>query len=307
MKLLLVVNPVSGDRDKAAFLDKATALCQRYGIDLDIFETTGSGDREAISQRVEGAKNLRVAVGGGDGTLNLVASALLHRDIPLGIIPLGSANGMARELKVAHNPQEALRDLLLSQRVAPLDVLLVNDRHLCLHIGDVGLNAKVVHAFEQDTSRGLKTYAKHFLQQLTDLTPFSFSIQTHQGIRERHGVMLGICNARTFGTGLHLNNLSNPFDGAFELVIVEKIRVEALLKAGLSTLIDSLADNFDNEVISTREAQIGFESDQLLQLDGEIIGRFSQLDIKMLPAALPLLTHAGNPYLERPAEPLPPR
>jgi len=297
MKLLLVVNPVSGDRNKATFLDKATAFCRRYGIELEIIKTTGSGDRETIRQRAEESQNLRVAVAGGDGTLNLVASALLKMDIPLGIIPLGSANGMARELQVANNPMEALRDLLLSQRVKALDVLQVNDRHFCLHIGYVGLNAEVVNAFEKDSSRGLKIYAKHFLQKLTDLKPFTFTIQTSEAARERRGVMLGICNARTFGTGLHLNNQSNPFDGKFELVVVEKVRVETLLKAGLSKLIESLADNFDNEVISTREARIRFDSDRLLQLDGEIVGRFQALDIKILPAALPLLTHSANPYL----------
>ena len=297
MRLLLVVNPVSGDRNKAAFLEKATALCRRYGIELEILKTTGSGDRETIRQRADRSKNLRVAVAGGDGTLNLVASALLKKDIPLGIIPFGSANGMARELQVANNPLEALRELLLSQRVEPLDVLQVNDRHFCLHIGDVGLNAEVVNAFDKDSSRGLKIYAKHFLQKLTELKPFSFTIQTPESERKRQGVMLGICNARTFGTGLHLNNQSNPFDGVFELVIVEKVRAEAILKAGLSRLIESLADNFDNEVISTREARISFGSDRLLQLDGEVVGRFEHLDIKILPAALPLLTHTGNPYL----------
>src|SRR5882757_4259676 len=103
MKLLFIVNPISGGVNKEPFLHDAQQLCNRYGITLVIFKTTGKNDKEEILKVLKKEQPDKVAAAGGDGTVLFVAICLLDSGIPLGIIPQGSANGMARELHVNTN------------------------------------------------------------------------------------------------------------------------------------------------------------------------------------------------------------
>ena len=97
---------------------------------------------------------------GGDGTALFTALALMGSPYPMGIVPLGSANGMAKELFVNPKPIEALRDIIMSNRIEGLDILKVNDEYYTMHLGDVGVNANLVEAYEKDPNRGMITYAK---------------------------------------------------------------------------------------------------------------------------------------------------
>ena len=90
---------------------------------------------------------------GGDGTLKIVATALLNTNILLGVLPAGSANGMARELGIPPSIAGALAVLVTGEQ-KPLDVISVNDGDLCLHLSDIGLNAQLVKQYEQNNLRG---------------------------------------------------------------------------------------------------------------------------------------------------------
>ena len=176
MKLLFVVNPISGGVDKEPFLKEAKALCIKYDIDYRIFKTTGKNDEESVRSLLNEYDPDKVLSVGGDGTTLFTALALLGSGYPMGIIPLGSANGMATELFVNPKPIEALKDVIMSEKIAGLDLLRVNDEHYTTHIGDVGVNAQIVEAYEKDPKRGMATYAKYFLEELTRLKPFPVNV-----------------------------------------------------------------------------------------------------------------------------------
>lgn len=109
MKLLFVVNPISGGTDKQPFLRQADSLCAKYGIDSYVFKTTGKDDEKQLKTVLLTFNPDKVASVGGDGTTLFTSLALLNTSIPMGIIPLGSANGMATELFVNPIPIEAKR------------------------------------------------------------------------------------------------------------------------------------------------------------------------------------------------------
>ncbi len=297
MKLLFIVNPISGGVNKEPFLKQAELLCNKYGIDYYIFKTTGQEDAKNLKTVLETFKPDRVASVGGDGTTLFSAINLLNTNIPLGIIPLGSANGMAKELFVNPRPIEALKDIILSNMIGDLDILVVNDEFYSIHIGDVGINAQIVQSYEKDTNRGMITYAKYFIDELQKCNPFEIQIETNSETIHEKGVMVGICNSRKYGTGIPLNLDGNPMDGKFELVVINTVSVDSLLKAGLSKFDDSFIDSQNSVVIKTDKAKIKFERPRLLQLDGEVIGKFDQLNIKILKGAVKLITHSDNIHL----------
>lgn len=296
MKILFVVNPISGGVNKEPFIRKAKSLCEKYGIDYHFFKTTGKDDDKHLEDVLLDYQPDKIASVGGDGTTLFTATVLLNAPIPMGIIPLGSANGMATELFVNPEPIEALRDIIMSELVAGLDMLVVNDEFYIMHIGDVGINAGIIDAYSKDKNRGMATYAKYFIDELKQLKPFNFSINANGKIIEKSGLMIGICNARKYGTGVPLNLNGNPMDGIFEIVIVQNIDVHSLIKAGLSKFDERFHDSQNGIVISTDKAEINFEQPRLLQLDGELIGKFSKLNIEILKGAIRLITNYDNEY-----------
>ena len=297
MKLLFVVNPISGGVDKEPFLKSATALCKKYGIDCVIFKTTGKNDEQNLKLILDKVDPDKVVSVGGDGTTLFTSIVLRNSKYPLGIIPLGSANGMATELFVNPNPVDALKDIIMSQVIAGLDMVIVNGKHYSIHIGDVGINAQIVDSYEKDKNRGMATYAKYFIEELQRIKPFVITVKANGKEIKNKGVMVGICNSRKYGTGIPLNLNGNPMDGKFEIVLVENISANSLLKAGLSKFDDNFYDSQNGMVISTNEAEINFEKPRLLQLDGEVIGKFSELKIKILPSAVKFITHNNNKFL----------
>lgn len=302
MKLLFIVNPISGGVNKEPFLKKAVSLCNKYGIEYHIFKTSGKDDHNKLKAIIESFGPDKIASVGGDGTTLFSAVSLLGYKIPMGIIPLGSANGMATELYVNSDPVEALKDIIMSDITGELDMVLVNDKYYSIHIGDVGINARIVEAYEKDSNRGMGTYARYFIEELKTIKAFSFTIEADGKSTETEGVMLGICNSRKYGTGVPLNLEGNPMDGKFEIVAVKRIDTNLLIKAGLSKFNENFLESQNSTVISTNRAKISFDRPRLLQLDGEIIGSFKELKIEIIKGAVSLISHKGNKYLQASSE-----
>ena len=297
MKLLFIVNPISGGVDKDPFLKEAKTMCDNYDLEFKIFKTSGVEDEVHFKTILEEFTPDKVISVGGDGTTLFTAVALLNTEIPMGIIPFGSANGMAVELGVSQKPIQALRDIIMSNLIGDLDLVCVNEKYHSIHIGDVGINAKIVNGYDKDENRGMGTYAKYFIEALSHVSPFKIKIACNNKTYDFEAVMLGLCNARKYGTGIPLNIEGNPMDGLFEIVLIEKINASVLFKAGLSSIDETFLDSQNNTVISTSEAIITFNEPQLLQLDGEVIGEFKTLNVKLLKGAVKLITTRQNMYL----------
>ena len=297
MKLLIVVNPIAGDVDKEPFLQEARQICIKYGVEYQIFKTTGRDDEALLRSVLLEFTPDKVAVVGGDGTVLFTSKVLLDLSIPLGIVPLGSANGMAKELYINPDPIKAFYEIIISNIIGNLDMLLVNDQYYSIHIGDVGVNANIVKAYDSDGRRGMLTYAKYFLDEIKKINPFDITVIANGETLKGRGVMVGICNSRKYGTGVPLNNTGNPMDGLFEIVIVKNMDLNVLLKAGFSAFNENFTDSQNASIISTQHAEIIFNKPRLLQLDGEVIGWFEHLKIDIIKGAVKLITHAANKYI----------
>ena len=294
MKLLFIVNPISGGINKEPFLSYASNLCQKYGIELIVFKTTGNNDKEEALKTINRVKPDKIASVGGDGTTLFVATLLLNTSYSMGIIPLGSANGMATELYVNPDPLEALKDIVMSDIVRGLDMIKINNEHYMMHIGDVGINASIVSSYEKDKNRGMVTYAKYFIEELTKLKLFKATIIANGETFESEILMTAVCNGRKYGTGVPLNTIGNPMDGKFEIVLIEKIDSISLIAAGLAAFNDKFLDSQKSKVIQTTKAEIVFDQPRLLQLDGEVIENYERLTIELLIGAVNIITHKDN-------------
>jgi YegS/Rv2252/BmrU family lipid kinase len=301
MKLLIVVNPISGGRNKEEFRDDAGSLCKRYGIELEYFHTTGDNDAEKLREKINKYDPDRVVSVGGDGTTLLTCISLKDMDIPFGIVPMGSANGMARELNVPANPINAFNDIIMSEIIIPMDLIRVNQEHYSLHLGDVGINAHMVEKFSQEKNRGWLSYAKHFLDAVKNTAKFNVEM-TINGEKIKHEAFaVSLANARMYGTGAIINPKGNPHDGKFEIVVVKQNDLSGIINLGLTSISEKALENLEDyyDIYQVEEVQIQFEEPKLLQLDGELIGKFEKIQANILPSAAKFITTKNNQFLNQ--------
>ncbi|PWJ34177.1 diacylglycerol/lipid kinase family protein [Sediminitomix flava] len=296
MKVLLVVNPISGSTDKTEFINQAKSLCQKYGIELEEFHTTGKDDVINLEHKVKEYTPDKVASVGGDGTTLMTSLALLGSHAPMGIVPLGSANGMAKELGVSHDPLTAFHDILLTQVKMPLDIIKVNSEFCSIHLGDVGINATIVEKYSKEEERGWAAYAKHFFSAIAESELFNVSIEIDGEIKKHEAYTVIIANTRMYGTGAVINPKGNPHDGLLEIVVVHKRNLEGLINLGLSTISEDLVSKVEDhaKIYQVEKAKITFEEPKTLQLDGELTGKHKELCIEIIPGAVNYLSTTDN-------------
>jgi YegS/Rv2252/BmrU family lipid kinase len=300
MKLLLVVNPISGGRNKEIFIKKAEDYCKKYGIPYEYFHTTGKDDVKKLSAEVESVKPDKVVSIGGDGTTLMTALALQNSEVPFGIIPMGSANGMAKELSVPNDTMQAFQDLVASQMIIPIDVIKVNDDYT-MHLGDVGINAAMVENFEKEEGRGWAAYAKHFISAVNNASLFDVTIEIDNNIYEHKAYSVLIANTRMYGTGAIVNPKGNPHDGIFEIVLLIKRDWSGVINLGLTAFDRRAVETFKEYTknYSAKSARIKFDKPRMLQLDGEVIGECESIEAEIIPGGVQYITTGDNHFIEQ--------
>ena len=269
LKFLFVINPVSGGTVKD---NRESAIRTYFGNvshSAEMFLLDGKNDAASLDYWIERIKPNRIVAVGGDGTVNLVAKKIMGTTMTMGIIPAGSANGLATELGLPINTDAAL-EILLNGQVREMDVVRINDQHISLHLADVGLNAQLIKYFEESNWRGKLGYAKVLLKTLWHKQKLTVEIRTSEQTLSRKAFMVVLANSRTYGTGAVINPDGDLYDGQFEIVVVRKLALSELLKM---ILFHKPFNPKKVEVISTKSAIIKTKGKSYLQADGEYLGK----------------------------------
>src|SRR5215203_4271721 len=122
LKILFIINPISGGKEKRDWEEKIRTYFKQSPHNMDFFILTGRGDVSSIQHYIKTINPDRVVGVGGDGTIKMLAQLLYGTPLPLGVIPAGSANGMARELGIPVDIDVAL-EIVMNGAVRPIDVI----------------------------------------------------------------------------------------------------------------------------------------------------------------------------------------
>ena len=274
-RLLAVINPVSGGSDKKSHVRQLKKTCAKQSTEYYSFTTTGENDTMKLADVFDNILPEIVVVFGGDGTLNMVATALIDEEYTCALIPMGSANGLATELCI-NTPEEAL-DLVFQGKLIYMDMLKINDEY-CLHFSDIGFNAELVKRYEKGALRGQMGYAKYLIEVLFSRVifqcefPDSISLDRNKKIK-----MVAIANARRFGSGAFINPKGAVNDGTFELVVVQQypwyqfFRLSYLMFNGRLDELDFV------KIFPVRQVRIKVNEKVPLQIDGESKGNVGEV------------------------------
>ncbi|TGE28695.1 diacylglycerol/lipid kinase family protein [Hymenobacter metallicola] len=288
-QILFVLNPISGDIDKSSLEATVQAFCTERGRHASFFHTTGEQDLEKLRQHIDQHSYDAVFAAGGDGTVSLVASALAGRDIPLGILPLGSGNGLSKDLDIPQEQEQALH-LIWDHRVRAIDTLKVGGT-FCAHLADLGFNALVVERFCNGDTRGPGAYVRIAMQEYLDYEPATYRIITDQETYEGTAFMVTVANANTFGSNVVINPDGQLDDGEFEICLIEPFPGTA----AIGILYQLYTDNFDDSIytrrLRCRRASIEVSGQQraLVQVDGEPLEMDTPIQVTIQPQSLRVL------------------
>jgi YegS/Rv2252/BmrU family lipid kinase len=284
LKILFIINPVSGGKTKVNYKEAIQQYFKALPHEIHLFELGGQNDSDAINRQINKIKPDRVVAVGGDGTVTLVAKQILGTSLPMGILPAGSANGMAKELNISTTISDAL-DIVVGGIIKCSDVIEINNQ-ICLHLSDIGLNAQLIKYFDEGDIRGMLGYARLVFKVLWRKQNMQVVIQSKDKEIKRDAFMVVLANASKYGTGAVINPQGDLYDGLFEVVIIKRLAFFQILK----TFLNPRSFNPKKiEVFHATSLLIETSKKVHFQIDGEYVGKVKKIIAKVLPAKLNLV------------------
>lgn len=215
-KALFILNPNSGVPPVNFIVTKDLV---RRSNELSSCKTLTKEDTKNLIHLNFDKHEVFVAVG-GDGTVHSVASELIGSDKILGVLPLGSGNGFAREFGFKMNVRSLLSDIKKAQSIN-IDVIEINDK-LCLNVAGIGLDSFVAHSFNDLKLRGFLPYVWLTFKTFLQLRPFHVNISCGgKEILSEKLFVLTIANTRQFGNNAFIAPEARPNDGKIDLVMIK--------------------------------------------------------------------------------------
>jgi len=293
-KILFAINPIAGDIDKEVMEEDVQVFCERNGLDTLSYKTTGNNDELQLASAIDTYKPDVVVALGGDGTVSLAAKLLLDTAIPLAIIPLGSGNGLSKDLDIPQGFFDALH-VLSNYQTKAIDTLSVNGQ-ACIHLCDLGFNALVVKNFNDGETRGPGSYAWIALQEFMAYEPKTYTVQVNGHILfSGEAFMVVVTNAKAFGSNATINPHGIIDDGLFEIFILEPFPKASSLNLLYQMYTDAIDDSDFTKRFSCREATIINHANEPVHIDGEPVDMPPQIHFKVQPQSLQVVLPAQEP------------
>lgn len=266
-----IVNPIAGTGHHSF---SETFLQDYFEADMYNITIKSSGykghaidlTKESIHQQAD-----VIVACGGDGTINEVASTLVGTTIPLGIVPVGSGNGLASNLNIPRNIKKALY-IIKNNQSTTIDVGCVNQRYFFSNTG-FGFTANVIENYEALQTRTLWCYVKASLKSFKEFSRKENIVISIDDITEvSNPFLIFVSNSNVMGYNVSLTPKASLNDGLLDVIIVPKISRLKMLFFGLCMLmkkpelLKEVKYYQTNKLKLSRKKGAFFES----QIDGEI-------------------------------------
>ncbi|OWY23377.1 hypothetical protein C7N43_03210 [Sphingobacteriales bacterium UPWRP_1] len=284
-RILFIVNPIAGVRSKVGIPDLIEQEIDKQQYDCHIAYTQFAGHavfltREAVEKQLY---DVVVAVG-GDGSVNEVASQLVDTPVALGIVPLGSGNGLARKLGIPMQQRAAIQTLNHCH-TTPVDVGVINNRYFFSNAG-IGYSAQVAARFAGRKNRGMSGYAFTIATGLSRYHPVSCQIACNNSNFEVHAFDITFNNSGQFGYGMGLTPNSNLSDGQMELSIVRHFPLYQIFWVVLLFLINRLYKSRYLKEIEMQQASLCCSTPLQAQIDGDPVFIDDRFEVQIKQLAL---------------------
>lgn len=285
-KIIFIVNPKAGITPKSKVVIELLAgnivPSSRFIPEVVFTERAGHAT-EIAKDAIERGFDIVVA-SGGDGTVNEVACAMVNTGIPMGILPAGSGNGLARCLGISMSYALALRTIIRGNTKL-MDVATVNDM-LYTSIAGIGFDAYVAQKFSETFIRGMISYMRIILKEFSAYKPLTYKLTIDGKSMEKHALMIIFANSNQFGFNTRIAPEAKVDDGLLDICVFKKMPVSQLLNVGYHMMRGTPAKSGYAEYFKGKEITIENITDSWMNIDGEPKMIDTPINISIKPLAL---------------------
>lgn len=285
--ILFVINPISGGKAKLripALIDKYLDK-EKFNANFRLTEYVGHAT-EIVEEAI--AKNFDIIVAaGGDGTINEVASKVLEHKKILGILPLGSGNGLARFLNIPQNLKEAI--LLINQlKTDVIDSAYFNNKSF-FNLAGMGFDAHLSAAFSKDKKRGLTGYIKLSLKEVFNYKDELYILNIDGVEYKRKAFAITVANSSQYGNNVYIAPNASVKDGLLDVCIIKPFSLFKLPVLSYVMLKGTAETSDMIEIIKGKNIKISRAQDGPVHVDGEPLKMGKELEAKINPLSLEVI------------------
>jgi diacylglycerol kinase (ATP) len=278
--LFFVINPSSGNNQINWALEITKYFAQTHHT-IELYTLSKEYKLGTLKSKIKSLLPDQVIAVGGDGTIKLVAECLIHTNIKMGMLPAGSANGLAKELGISEVPSEAL-DVVVKGHSKKIHVTEIN-KEICIHLSDIGLNAYAIKMFETQGIRGMWGYLMATIKVLLQNPILEVEMRIDGKLIKTKAAMIIVANATKYGTGLEVNPIGKLDDDLFEVIVIKKISPLEIFKRAFT---NEDYDSEKTEVFQTNALTMTSRKKVHFQIDGEYLGKVTKIKANILINAL---------------------
>lgn len=284
-RALLLVNRHARHGQKR--LSEAIHYLEKLGIDL-------------VEESIENPKYLTetivnyehqvdlVIIGGGDGTLNAAVDALVDTQLPLGILPLGTANDLARTLGIPNSLPEACKIIAQGEQ-RRIDLGCVNDKYF-FNVASMGLSVKITERLTKEVKRrwGIFAYIATAIQVIWEARPFSVEIRFNGESIRTHTVQIAVGNGRYYGGGMAVVHDATIDDQRLDLYSLEIEHWWQIIPLLPAMRQGRHIDSHRVRALHGQEFEVYTHKPRLINTDGEITA-YTPAKFSVIPKAVAVL------------------
>lgn len=262
------------------------AISQLQALGFELFEESTEKPQQLsdIIRRYRERVDL-VIVGGGDGTLNAAIEGLVDTQLPLGILPLGTANDLARTLKIPQSIPKAC-EVIATGHTQRIDLGRVNEKHF-FNVASLGLSVQITQQLDKKAKRfwGVLAYAATAIKVLWKARPFWAEISlTGESIRVKT-IQIAVGNGRYYGGGMAVADDAAIDDQRLDLYSLECRHWWQIILLLPAMRQGRHADWPDVRALQGKEFEILTRKSQPINADGEIV-TYTPAKFRLVPKAI---------------------
>lgn len=284
--IYVIINPVSGTKSKKMVPDNTRSI-DPHEYDVHLFMTGYEGHASQIAQDAVDKKVDYVIAVGGDGTINEVAKMLVNTDIIFGIIPSGSGNGLARDLRIPLDHKKAV-EIIRENNVRKIDYGIANDNIFFCTCG-VGFDAQVSEKVLNQSSRGKLMYAKSMIDVFSNFKPEKYKVTSSDKTFEGEAFLVTCANASQYGNDSFIAPHADIEDGKMDIAILKPLSVMNATQTAIQLMSKNIENNSKLVQMLTSEVVIERERDGVMHLDGNAIQTGKTISVKIINKGLNVL------------------
>lgn len=286
-KVRLIYNPYSGENVILRELDRVVKMHQEKGYEVVPYRIQRDKSIDEVLDDIEGYKYILVA--GGDGTVDSVVNAMKRKnvDLPIGILPLGTANDFGKFLGIPNKVEDAL-ERILKFNPKPIDLGKVNDKYF-VNVASTGLLTDVSQKTDVNLKNtiGKLAYYLKGLEEIPNFRKLKVKITTDEMVYDDTMYLILVFNGQTAGN-LRLATKAEVDDGYLDLIIIKAVQLYEILPLFIKILKGDHLDSKKVVYVKTKKIKIETDEGIVTDIDGEK-GPDFPLDIECIQGGINVL------------------